>query len=79
MTWALGLYNQLLYYNLNTWRLRWKRPLSPLCLSQALVCVDAVLSRQCEEPQLLLAALDFLSSLGKIVIPPESQVMKSDY
>uniref|UniRef100_A0A3Q3XJU8 Uncharacterized protein n=1 Tax=Mola mola TaxID=94237 RepID=A0A3Q3XJU8_MOLML len=40
---------------------------------QALVCVDAVLSQQCAEPQLLLAALDFLSSLGKIFVPPESQ------
>uniref|UniRef100_A0A3Q3XJV0 Uncharacterized protein n=1 Tax=Mola mola TaxID=94237 RepID=A0A3Q3XJV0_MOLML len=31
------------------------------------------LTQKCAEPQLLLAALDFLSSLGKIFVPPESQ------
>nr|XP_046247847.1 uncharacterized protein C1orf112 homolog isoform X2 [Scatophagus argus] len=40
---------------------------------QALVCVDTVLSQGCAEPQLLLAALEFLASLGKIFVPPESQ------
>ncbi|XP_075895700.1 FIGNL1-interacting regulator of recombination and mitosis [Nelusetta ayraudi] len=40
---------------------------------QALSCVDTLLSQQCAEPELLLAALEFLSSLGKIFIPPENQ------
>ncbi|KAI3368821.1 hypothetical protein L3Q82_025800 [Scortum barcoo] len=39
---------------------------------QALLCIDTVLSQKCAE-QLLLAALEFLSSLGKIFVPPESQ------
>ncbi|XP_051930711.1 uncharacterized protein C1orf112 homolog [Hippocampus zosterae] len=38
----------------------------------ALVCVDAVVSQKCAD-ELLLAALEFLSSLGKIFIPPENQ------
>lgn len=46
------------------------------CVSQALLCMDTLLSQQCAEPQLLLAALEFLSSLGKIFIPPENQVVK---
>lgn len=50
-----------------------------LSVFQALVCVDTVLSQQCAEPQLLVAALEFLSSLGKIFVPPENQVMKPDY
>ncbi|XP_030289356.1 FIGNL1-interacting regulator of recombination and mitosis [Sparus aurata] len=40
---------------------------------QALLCVEAVVSQGCAEPQLLLAALEFLSSLGKIFVPPDSQ------
>ncbi|XP_068175304.1 FIGNL1-interacting regulator of recombination and mitosis [Antennarius striatus] len=40
---------------------------------QALLCVDSVLSQGCAETQVVLAALDFLSSLGKIFIPSESQ------
>ncbi len=44
------------------------------CVSQALLCVDTVLSQKCAD-QLLLAALEFLSSLGKIFVPPESQVI----
>lgn len=46
------------------------------CLSQAMLCMNPLLSQQCAEPQLLLAALEFLSSLGKIFIPPENQVVK---
>lgn len=45
-------------------------------VSQALLCMDTLLSQQCAKPQLLLAALGFLSSLGKIFIPPENQVVK---
>lgn len=44
-------------------------------MCQALLCVDSVVSQQCAQPQLVLAALEFLSSLGKIFIPPDSQVM----
>lgn len=40
--------------------------------------MDTLLSQQCAEPELLLAALEFLSSLGKIFIPPENQVVKPD-
>ncbi|XP_061635971.1 FIGNL1-interacting regulator of recombination and mitosis isoform X1 [Phyllopteryx taeniolatus] len=39
---------------------------------QALVCVDAVMSQKCAD-ELLLAALEFLSSLGKVFIPPDSR------
>ncbi|XP_044054735.1 uncharacterized protein C1orf112 homolog isoform X2 [Siniperca chuatsi] len=39
---------------------------------QALLCVDTVVSQKCAD-QLLLAALQFLSSLGKIFVPPDSQ------
>ncbi|XP_054645381.1 uncharacterized protein C1orf112 homolog isoform X2 [Dunckerocampus dactyliophorus] len=39
---------------------------------RALACVDAVVSQKCAD-QLLLAALEFLSSLGKVFIPPDSQ------
>lgn len=45
-----------------------------LLCSKALVCVDAVVSQKCAD-ELLLAALEFLSSLGKIFIPPENQVL----
>ncbi|XP_041647575.1 uncharacterized protein C1orf112 homolog isoform X2 [Cheilinus undulatus] len=41
-------------------------------IPQALLCVEAVVSQKCED-QLLLAALEFLSSLGKIFFPPDSQ------
>ncbi|XP_076009069.1 FIGNL1-interacting regulator of recombination and mitosis [Genypterus blacodes] len=41
-------------------------------ICQALVCVDAVLSQKCPD-ELLLAALEFLASLGKIFVPPDSQ------
>lgn len=49
-----------------------------VCLSQALLCVHTVVSQECAE-QLLLAALEFLCSLGKIFIPPDRQVRKPDY
>ncbi|KAG8003640.1 hypothetical protein GBF38_018852 [Nibea albiflora] len=39
---------------------------------QALLCVHAVVSQECAD-QLLLAALEFLCSLGKIFIPPDRQ------
>ncbi|XP_070764656.1 FIGNL1-interacting regulator of recombination and mitosis [Enoplosus armatus] len=39
---------------------------------QALLCVDTVVSQKCAD-QLLLAALQFLSSLGSIFVPPDSQ------
>uniref|UniRef100_UPI0037E7D3AB FIGNL1-interacting regulator of recombination and mitosis n=1 Tax=Semicossyphus pulcher TaxID=241346 RepID=UPI0037E7D3AB len=39
---------------------------------QALLCVETVVSQKCSD-QLLLAALEFLSSLGKIFFPPDSQ------
>uniref|UniRef100_A0A3Q0S684 Fignl1 interacting regulator of recombination and mitosis n=1 Tax=Amphilophus citrinellus TaxID=61819 RepID=A0A3Q0S684_AMPCI len=39
---------------------------------QALVCLDAVVSQKCAD-WLILAALEFLSSLGKIFVPPDSQ------
>ncbi|KAE8294236.1 hypothetical protein D5F01_LYC07186 [Larimichthys crocea] len=39
---------------------------------QALLCVHTVVSQECAE-QLLLAALEFLCSLGKIFIPPDRQ------
>ena len=48
-----------------------------VCAPQALLCVDAVVSQECAD-ELLLAALEFLSSLGKLFIPPESQVKKPD-
>lgn len=44
-------------------------------LSQALVCLDAVVSQKCAD-WLLLAALEFLCSLGKIFVPPDSQVIR---
>lgn len=37
------------------------------------------MSQGCAEPQLLLAALELLSSLGTIFVPPDSQVMKPYY
>ncbi|XP_023810320.1 uncharacterized protein C1orf112 homolog [Oryzias latipes] len=44
----------------------------PHVLCQALSCLDAVVSGTCPD-HLLLAALDFLSSMGKVFVPPESQ------
>ncbi|KAF6726358.1 uncharacterized protein FQA47_015639 [Oryzias melastigma] len=44
----------------------------PHVLSQALSCLDGVVSAACPD-HLLLAALDFLSSVGKIFVPPDSQ------
>ncbi|XP_022615242.1 uncharacterized protein C1orf112 homolog isoform X2 [Seriola dumerili] len=41
-------------------------------ICQALLCVDALVSQKCAD-QLLLAALEFLASLGKIFVPPDSQ------
>lgn len=46
-----------------------------LVVFQALLCLDAVVSQKCAD-HLLLAALEFLSSLGKIFVPPESQVIQ---
>ncbi|CAB1323789.1 unnamed protein product [Coregonus sp. 'balchen'] len=43
-----------------------------MCPSQALVCVGALVSEKCPD-DLLLAALDFLASLGKVFIPLDSQ------
>lgn len=40
------------------------------------MCVDALVSQKCADQLLLLAALEFLSSLGKIFVPLEKQVMK---
>ncbi|XP_074524313.1 FIGNL1-interacting regulator of recombination and mitosis [Halichoeres trimaculatus] len=39
---------------------------------QALMCVETVVSQKCAD-QLLLAALEFLASLGKISFPPDNQ------
>ncbi|XP_059197361.1 FIGNL1-interacting regulator of recombination and mitosis [Centropristis striata] len=46
--------------------------LEPQVICDALLCVDAVVSQKCPE-ELLLAALGFLSSLGRIFVPPDSQ------
>ncbi|XP_061594134.1 FIGNL1-interacting regulator of recombination and mitosis [Cololabis saira] len=46
--------------------------IEPHIICQALLCLDAVVSQKCAD-QLLLAALEFLSSLGKIFVPPDSQ------
>ncbi|XP_068447473.1 FIGNL1-interacting regulator of recombination and mitosis [Clinocottus analis] len=46
--------------------------IEPQVICQALLCVDSVVSQKCAD-QLLLAALEFLSSLGKIFVPPDSQ------
>lgn len=46
-----------------------------LCICQALLCVDSLVSQKCAQPQLVLAALEFLSFLGKIFVPPHGQVM----
>ncbi|KAK2835605.1 hypothetical protein Q5P01_016089 [Channa striata] len=44
----------------------------PQVICQGLSCVEALISQHCAD-QLLLAALEFLSSLGKIFVPPDSQ------
>ncbi|KAJ7986664.1 hypothetical protein DPEC_G00342230 [Dallia pectoralis] len=41
-------------------------------ICQALVCVGALVSQKCPD-DLMLAALDFLASLGKVFIPNDSQ------
>ncbi|XP_008291464.1 FIGNL1-interacting regulator of recombination and mitosis [Stegastes partitus] len=46
--------------------------IDPQVICQALLCLDAVVAQKCADP-LLLAALEFLSSLGKIFVPPDSQ------
>uniref|UniRef100_A0A3Q3L195 FIGNL1 interacting regulator of recombination and mitosis n=1 Tax=Mastacembelus armatus TaxID=205130 RepID=A0A3Q3L195_9TELE len=46
--------------------------IEPQVICQALLCVDALVSQECVD-QLLLAALEFLSSLGKIFVPPDTQ------
>ncbi|XP_075943921.1 FIGNL1-interacting regulator of recombination and mitosis isoform X2 [Anarhichas minor] len=46
--------------------------IEPQVICQALLCVDNVVSQKCAD-QLLLAALEFLSSLGKIFVPSDSQ------
>ncbi|XP_029988674.1 FIGNL1-interacting regulator of recombination and mitosis [Sphaeramia orbicularis] len=46
--------------------------IEPQVICQALLCVEAVVSLKSVD-QLLLAALDFLSSLGKTFVPPDSQ------
>ncbi|XP_034035704.1 uncharacterized protein C1orf112 homolog isoform X2 [Thalassophryne amazonica] len=44
----------------------------PQLISQALLCVDALVTHKCAD-QLLPAALEFLASLGRIFVPPDSQ------
>uniref|UniRef100_A0A665VJF1 Si:dkey-97o5.1 n=1 Tax=Echeneis naucrates TaxID=173247 RepID=A0A665VJF1_ECHNA len=46
--------------------------MEPQAISQALLCVEALVSQKCAD-QVLLAALEFLASLGKIFLPPDSQ------
>ncbi|KAG7230827.1 hypothetical protein INR49_019641, partial [Caranx melampygus] len=46
--------------------------MEPQIVCQALLCVDALVSQKCAD-ELLLAALEFLASLGKIFVPPDSQ------
>ncbi|XP_028299347.1 FIGNL1-interacting regulator of recombination and mitosis [Gouania willdenowi] len=46
--------------------------IEPQVICQALLCLDAVVCQRCDD-KLLLAALEFLSSLGKIFIPPDNQ------
>lgn len=45
-----------------------------LYLCQALLCVDTMVLQQCAQPELVLATLEFLSFLGKVFVPPDSQV-----
>ncbi|XP_068563326.1 FIGNL1-interacting regulator of recombination and mitosis [Cebidichthys violaceus] len=46
--------------------------IEPQVICQAVLCVDNVVSQKCAD-QLQLAALEFLSSLGKIFVPSDSQ------
>lgn len=46
-----------------------------LSLCQALMCADTMVLQQCAQPELVLATLEFLSFLGKVFVPPDSQVM----
>uniref|UniRef100_A0AAQ5X2G7 Uncharacterized protein n=1 Tax=Amphiprion ocellaris TaxID=80972 RepID=A0AAQ5X2G7_AMPOC len=46
--------------------------IEPQVICQALLCLDAVVAQKCAD-QLLLAALEFLSSLRKVFVPPDSQ------
>lgn len=46
--------------------------IEPQVICQALLCVETVVSQKCAD-QLLLAALEFLSSLGKVFVPPDNQ------
>ncbi|XP_010782371.1 uncharacterized protein C1orf112 homolog [Notothenia coriiceps] len=46
--------------------------IEPQVICQALLCVDAVVSQRCAD-QLTLAALEFLSSLGNVFVPSDSQ------
>ncbi|KAM9831398.1 FIGNL1-interacting regulator of recombination and mitosis [Neosynchiropus ocellatus] len=46
--------------------------IEPQVIHQAVMCVDAVVTNKYSD-ELVLASLDFLSSLGKVFIPPHSQ------
>lgn len=46
--------------------------IEPQVIFKTLLCVEALVSQKCAD-QLLLAALEFLASLGKIFVPPDSQ------
>lgn len=46
--------------------------INPEIISQALLCLEAVVYQKCPD-HLLLAALEFLSSLGKIFFPADNQ------
>ncbi|XP_055364262.1 uncharacterized protein C1orf112 homolog isoform X2 [Betta splendens] len=48
------------------------KTIEPQVVCQALLCVDALVSQKCPD-QLLLAALEFLSSLGKVFVPLDKQ------
>ncbi|XP_040896344.1 uncharacterized protein C1orf112 homolog isoform X2 [Toxotes jaculatrix] len=48
------------------------RNIEPKIICQVLLCVDVLVSQKCAD-ELLLAALEFLASLGKIFVPPDSQ------
>lgn len=48
------------------------KSMEPQTIYQALLCVEAVACLKCVD-ELLLAALEFLTSLGKIFVPPDYQ------
>ncbi|KAM4739416.1 FIGNL1-interacting regulator of recombination and mitosis isoform 3-T3 [Anableps anableps] len=48
------------------------KSIKPETISQALLCLEAVVSQKCPD-HLLLAALEFLSSLGKMFFPADIQ------